>query len=80
MNVKLSDLMRDNDYVGKVVGVNFGNNPNRNKIDQVLANNGYTLPLASKVSFHMYDGNKMFIVTWFPDLDEYGYEKLTMKG
>jgi hypothetical protein len=76
---KLSELMRDNDYVGEILATSLTNTPTRRRIDNALLDNGYTIPLTNKVSFHMFDGSKMFIVTWFPHLDKYGYEKLTLK-
>jgi hypothetical protein len=78
--VDLRGILRENDLMGEVLATSLGNTPNRAKIDDALLDNGYTLPLPNKVSFHLFDGSRMFMVTWFPHLDKYGYEKLTMKG
>jgi hypothetical protein len=76
----LRDILKENDLMGEILATSLGNAPTRTKIDNALLDNGYTLPLPNKVSFHLFDGSRMFMVTWFPHLDKYGYEKLTMKG
>lgn len=73
--------MKENDLVGELTTTD-GGTLTRAKIDDALVQNGYTLPLPNKVSFHLYQvtTSNMYLVTWFPLLDKYGYEKLTMKG
>ena len=78
--VNLRDILRENDLVGEVLSaIPLTNTPSRVNIELALVAGGYTLPLPNKVSFHLFDGSKMFLVTWFPALDKYGYEKLTLK-
>ncbi|RKX87232.1 MAG: hypothetical protein DRP58_03260 [Spirochaetes bacterium] len=58
----------------------LNNKPSRAQIEMVLIENGFTEPLANEVSFSMIDINeKMFNVTYYPSIDRYGYEKLTVK-
>ena len=78
--VNLRAILKENDLVGEVVTPILSNTPSRADIDGALTADGYTLPLPNKVSFHLFGLNgKMFLVTWFPTLDKYGYEKLTLK-
>ena len=77
---ELQTILKDNDFVGEVLGASLPAKPSKLDIDQALAMAGHTLPLPNKVSFHLFDGSKMFIVTWFPAISKYGYEKLTLKG
>ena len=79
--------MKDNDLMGEVLSSHSGG-LNRNKIDAALVDNGYTIPLPNKVSFHLFNGSDMYMVTWFPNIPnggsnqtgKYGFEKLTLKG
>ena len=53
------------------------------KIDSALVDNGYSIPLQNKVSFHFLDwggSDRVWLVTWFPALDKYGIISLTLKG
>ena len=54
--------MRDNDLMGEVLSSHTGV-LNRRKIDSALVENGYTLPLPNKVSFHLFNGADMYMVT-----------------
>ena len=57
----------------------LNNKPSRAQIEMVLIENGFTEPLANEVSFSMIDINeKAFNVTYYPSIDRYGYEKLTV--
>ena len=79
--VKLIDIMRENDLIGEVVTPD-GGHLNRARIDQALIDDGYTLPLPNKVTFHLYQNtvDKMYLVTWTPALDCYWVEKLSKKA
>ena len=78
--VNLRDIIRENDLMGEVT-TPTGGVLTRSKIDSALLQNGYTLPLPNKVSFHLLQtvSADMYLVTWFPTLDKYGIEKLTLK-
>ncbi len=57
---------------------------NRAKIDNALQASGYTVPLPSKASFHLYKMDSVgvqdvFLITWSPMADKYGVEKLSLK-
>jgi len=57
----------------------LANKPSRNAIERVLAENGFTVPLQNEVTFSMIDStDKMFNVTYYANIDLYGYEKLTV--
>jgi len=57
----------------------LANQPSRTQIEMVLIENGFTEPLTHEVTFSMIDRNdKMFNVTYYADIDLYGYEKLTV--
>ena len=78
---ELRDILEINDF--KVLLTTAGslpNNPSRNDIELILIENGYTDPLINEVSFSMVDSNeKIFNVTYYPSIDKYGYEKLTVR-
>ena len=78
--VNLRDILKEYDLMGEVV-TPLGGTLTRAKIDQALTDDGYTMPLPNKVSFHLYQNtdDKLFLVTWFPTLDAYAVEKLTLK-
>ena len=76
---ELKDLIKENDFYGEVLSAHTGT-LTRAKIDTALVANGYTLPLPNKVSFHFFNGADMWLITWFPMLDKYGIEKLSLKG
>ncbi len=77
----LKDILEVHDFKHLMVTAgSLGNNPSRNDIEMVLIENGFTEPLANEVSFSIVDINeKMFNVTYYPSIDRYGYEKLTVK-
>ena len=55
------------------------NQPTRNDIEMVLIENGFAGAMVNTVTFSMIDINeKMFAVTYYSDIDRYGYEKLTV--
>ena len=78
--MELKDILEVNDF--KVLLATTGrlsNSPSRADIEMVLIENGFTEPLQNEVSFSMVDINeKMFDVTYYPSIDRYGYEKLTV--
>jgi len=77
---ELKDILEVNDF--KVLLITTGtlpNKPSRVQIEMVLVENGFTEPLSNEVSFSMIDiASTMFNVTYYPSLDLYGYEKLTV--
>ena len=75
----LRDIIKENDLIGEVLSAHTGT-ITKAKIDTALIANGYTLPLPDKVSFHFFNGTDMWLITWFPTLNKYGIEKLSMKG
>ena len=77
----LKDILEVHDFKHLMVTTGtLNNNPSRAQIEMVLIENGFTEPLANEVSFSMIDINeKMFNVTYYPSIDRYGYEKLTVK-
>ena len=78
MVVNLRDIIKENDLMGEILSTHSGI-INKAKIDIALVANGYTIPLPNKVSFHMFNGSDMHLVTWFPHIGKYGIEKLTLK-
>jgi len=78
---ELKDILEVHDFKRLLITVGtLPNNPSRDQIEMVLIENGFTEPLANEVSFSMVDINeKMFSVTYYPSIDRYGYEKLTVK-
>ena len=62
--VNLRDILKENDLMGEV-STPAGGTLTRAKIDAALTQNGYTLPLPNKVSFHLYQvtANAMHLVT-----------------
>jgi len=77
---ELKDILAVHDFKHLLVTTGtLGNNPSRVVIEMVLVENGFTEPMANEVSFSMIDINdKMFNVTYYPSVDRYGYEKLTV--
>jgi len=76
----LKDILEVNDFKHLMITTgSLGNNPDRTKIEMVLIENGFTEPLANEVTFSIVDiSEKMFNVTYYPSIDRYGYEKLTV--
>ena len=77
---ELKDILEVHDFKHLLVtGGRLNNSPSRNDIEMVLIENGFTEPLVNEVSFSMIDINeKAFNVTYYPSIDRYGYEKLTV--
>ena len=77
---ELKDILAVNDFKHLLVTTGtLPNQPSRVQIEMVLVENGFTEPLHNEVTFSMIDKNdKMFNVTYYADIDLYGYEKLTV--
>jgi len=77
---ELKDILEVNDFKHLMTTVGtLPNQPSRVQIEMVLVENGFTEPLHNEVTFLMIDKNdKMFNVTYYADIDLYGYEKLTV--
>jgi len=77
---ELKDILEVHDFKHLLITVGtLPNQPSRVQIEMVLIENGFTEPLANEVTFSMIDiNNKMFNVTYYPSIDTYGYEKLTV--
>ena len=56
----------------------LGNGINRAEIEQVITDAGYPLP-TNEITFYIVDTAKAWLVRYFPPLDKYGVEKLSMK-
>jgi len=78
---ELQSILELNDFKTLLITTGrLSNSPTRNDIEMVLIENGFTEPLANEVSFSIVDiAEKMFSVTYYPSIDRYGYEKLTVK-
>ena len=76
----LKDILKVNDFKHLLITTGrLNNSPSRVQIEMVLVENGFTEPLANEVTFSMIDvASKMFNVTYYPSVDAYGYEKLTV--
>jgi len=58
---------------------NLGNSIDKGEIEDVIIENGYTLP-TNDVTFHIIDSNpKAYRITYYKLLDGYGIEKMTIK-
>jgi hypothetical protein len=79
MGVKLRDYFKENDLVPTIyVNYNLGTGLNRDKIETAITGAGYALP-TTEILFYIADTTKAFLVRYFPPLDKYGIEKLSMK-
>ncbi len=78
--MELQDILEKNDFKHLMITTGtLSNKPNRNQIEMVLVENGFTEPLLNEVTFSMIDADeKMFNVTYYPHISKYGYEKLTV--
>jgi len=74
---ELQGIMENNDFtVELTTTTNLNNKPDRTQIDNVLIENGYTLPLANNVAFSMVSGNgKYFFMKYLKDIDKFMYVK-----
>ncbi len=77
---ELKDILEVHDFKHLMITTGrLANQPSRVQIELVLIENGFTEPLQNEVSFSMIDvASKMFNVTYYPSIDAYGYEKLTV--
>jgi len=77
---ELKDILKVNDFKHLLVTIGtLPNQPSRVQIEMVLIENGFNEPLTNEVTFSMIDkNNKLFNVTYYPSIDLYGYEKLTV--
>ncbi len=77
---ELKDILEVNDFKYLITTTStLPNRPSRLQIEMVLAENGFNEPLTNEVTFSMIDkDDKMFNVTYYADVDLYGYEKLTV--
>jgi hypothetical protein len=81
--VKLRDVIDKHDYTKDVLSYHTGR-LNKEKIDAAIEAIGITVPLPTKVSFHLYKMNDLtvddvWIITWLPLANKYAVEKLTLK-
>ena len=74
---ELQGIMENNDFtVELTTTTNLNNKPDRTQIDNVLIENGYTLPLANNVAFSMVsDNGKYFFMKYLKDIDKFMYVK-----
>ena len=77
---ELQSILELNDFKTLLITTGrLSNSPTRNDIEMVLIENGFTGAVANTVTFSIVDVNeKMFAVTYYADIDRYGYEKLTV--
>jgi len=77
--MELQVILELNDFKHLMVTAGrLNNNPSRDQIEMVLIENGFDTPL-NEVTFSMIDNaEKAFNVTYYPSIDKYGYEKLTV--
>jgi len=77
---ELKAILEVNDFKHLMITTGtLNSNPSRVQIELVLIENGFNEPLTNEVTFSMIDKNdKMFNVTYYADIDLYGYEKLTV--
>jgi hypothetical protein len=77
--MRLRDYLKITDPTPVIaVSQNLGSGINRNEIETAILGAGYSLPTTG-MSFYIMDTSKAWIVRYFPPLDKYGVEKLTMK-
>ena len=79
MGIRLRDYFKENDLVPTIyVNHSLGSGINRADIEQVITDAGYPLP-TNEITFYIVDTAKAWLVRYFPPLDKYGVEKLSMK-
>jgi hypothetical protein len=61
-----------------VVDHSLGNGLSRGEIETALQDAGYDLP-QNDVTFYIVDTAKAWLIHYFPSLDKYAIEKLSMK-
>jgi hypothetical protein len=77
--MKLRDYLRVTDPTTVIpVNHNLGGGLNRTEIEDAITDAGYPLPTTG-VQFYIMDTSKAWLIRYFPPLDKYGVEKLSMK-
>ena len=77
--MELEQIFKDVDLVPTIyVNHSLGNGINRTEIETVIQDAGYPLP-TNKVTFYIVDTAKAWMIRYFPPLDKYGVQKLSMK-
>ena len=77
--MRLRDYFKENDLVPTLyVNYNLGNGLSRTEIETVITGAGYPSP-TNEVTFYIVDTTRAWLVRYFPALDKYGVEKLSMK-
>ena len=77
--MELKNIFKDVDLVPTIyLTYSLGSSLNRTKIETAITDGGYNLP-TNEILFYLVDTTKAFLVRYFPPLDKYGYEKLTMR-
>ena len=77
--MRLRDYFKENDLIPTLyVTYSLGSGLSRTEIESVITNGGYPIP-TTEVTFYIVDTSKAWLVRYFPTLDKYGIEKLTMK-
>jgi len=77
----LAAALRDEDYTVRLDTSDvLGNGISRTEIEQVLTDNGVSVPLLKNWKFFVKDGNnKIWFITYFKDIDKYAVEKMVLK-
>ncbi len=77
--IEIETVIQDNDFTASFKSVNtLPNQPSRAQIEDVLTDNGITLPLTKSNNFYIRASNgKGFVVIYSLEEDTYYYEKLT---
>ena len=74
---ELKEILGDNDFTINLSTVRYlPNTLTRAKVEKVLEDHGYTVPLPNNVSFYIGNDTKVFLVRYLLDSDAYVYEKL----
>ncbi len=76
---ELRDILQDNDFTSTFRSVNIlPNNPSRAQIEDVLSDNGITIPLTKSVRFYLIAANgKAFVVIYNVVENEFYFEKFS---
>ncbi len=76
---ELQNILEENDFTASFKSVNtLPNEPTRAQIEDVLIDNGITIPLIKSNNFYIRAVNgKGFVVIYSIEEDAYYYEKLT---
>jgi len=77
--MRLRDYLKEIDVTPTIyVNHSLGNGISRAEIETVITDAGYPLP-TNEITFYIVDTAKAWLVRYFPPLDRYGVEKLSMK-